>query len=482
MSTTNTDERTIEGSQGKAARNDHARTTPDTNTEPYRRKWYRTTFFNVTIIAACAFIAPGLWAAINGLGAGGGEKPEYVNAANSVVFVLQVVICIFGSSIIARVGLYWAFISGMIGFPIYAAALYCHIKYGNDWFLMVASVIEGVFSGIFWLTEGALILSYPEKHRRGRYLAYWLASRIIGQMIGGAISLGFNASQSQRGHISVNTYLIFISIQALGPFVASALSPPEKVQRADHTYVKVDLPQKLGTELRAMGSLICRKEVLLLTPMIFQSAFPEAFISTYNATYFTVRSRALASLVASTCVIVTNFLLGSFLDWRKLTINSRAIIAFCLIYSFMASLYVYAMIVNKGFERRNERPTYDWLSDGFGRAVCIYIFMLVGLNLMVDYLYWLVGTVNRNGGEIVRLSAIIRGLESAGQAISYGINSLDQDQFSLSGAVTVNLSLFAACLIPSALVIWGVGIVDGKKVHAIVQDEQTEYSVLALEH
>ncbi|KAJ3542842.1 hypothetical protein NM208_g3886 [Fusarium decemcellulare] len=444
---------------------------------PRKRTWYRTTFFNGTVVAVCAFIAPGLWAAMNGLGAGGAASPYYVNAANSVIFVLQFVVCIFGSSIIARVGLKWAFVSGMIGFPIYAASLYTHVKYENNWFLMLACVIDGIFSGIFWLTEGAIILAYPEKHNRGKYLAYWLGLRIVGQMIGGSVSLAVNASSDKKGAISVNTYLIFISIQVLGPFVASTLSSPNKVQRSDGTEVNVTLPKGLKQELHAMWRVLCRREILLLTPMMFQSVFSEAFFSTYNATYFTVRSRALASLVASTCVVFANLGLGFFLDSRKLTVNFRALTAFVLIYSFEASLYIYAMIICKDFESRTENPVFDWVDDGFGRAVCVYIFMLVGFNLMYDYLYWLVGTVNKDGGDIVRLSAMIRGIESCGQAISYGINSINSTSFPLSGAVAVNLSFFAACIIPATFVIWDVGIINGVKVHAIVQDEDPSEAI-----
>ncbi|KAI8676431.1 hypothetical protein NCS56_00530800 [Fusarium sp. Ph1] len=95
--------------------------------------------------------------------------------------------------------------------------------------------------------------------------------------------------------------------------------------------------------------------------------------------------------------------------------------------------------------------------------------MLIGFNLMYDYLYWLVGCVNKNGADLMRLSAIIRGIESAGQAISCGINSISS--FPLSGAVAVNMSFFAACIIPAAFVIFKVGIIDGVKVHDIVQDE-----------
>ncbi|KAM5349018.1 hypothetical protein ACJ41O_008841 [Fusarium nematophilum] len=434
-----------------------------------RRTWHHTTLFNVSIVAACAFIAPGLWAAMNGLGGAGAADPYYVNAANSVIFCLQFVICIVGSSLIARIGLRWAFALGMTGFPLYAASVYCNVKYGNTWFLMVACVVDGITSGIFWLTEGAIVLAYPEKHRRGKYLAYWLASRIVGQMVGGAVTLGVNADRREQGHISVETYLVFISIQVLGPFVAALLSPPHRVQRSDRSPVVIDIPKGLKDELRSMWGLVCRREILLLLPMMFQSVFSEAFFSTFNATYFTVRARALASLVASTCVIVSNFTLGFWLDWRKPTLNTRAVGAFAVIYAFEMALYIYAMIITKEYEGMDTKPVLDWTDSGFGRGVCVYILMLVGFNLMYDYLYWLVGTVNKNGADLIRLSAVIRGVESAGQAISYGINSINT--FALSGAVAVNLSFFAACIIPSAFVVLKVGIVDGVKVHDIIQDE-----------
>lgn len=101
--------------------------------------------------------------------------------------------------------------------------------------------------------------------------------------------------------------------------------------------------------------------------------------------------------------------------------------------------------------------------------VCVYILMFVGFNLMYEYLYWLVGTINRDGADLIRLSAVIRGVESAGQAISYGINSIDS--FKLSGAVGVNMSFFAACIIPSAFVVFKTGIINGEKAHPIVHDE-----------
>lgn len=54
-----------------------------------RRVWYRTTLFNAFIIGGVGFLAPGLWNAMNALGAGGAESPFLINAANALVFGLS---------------------------------------------------------------------------------------------------------------------------------------------------------------------------------------------------------------------------------------------------------------------------------------------------------------------------------------------------------------------------------------------------------
>lgn len=54
-----------------------------------KRSWYHTTLFNAFIIGGVGFMAPGLWNAMNSLGAGGAESPFLINAANALVFALS---------------------------------------------------------------------------------------------------------------------------------------------------------------------------------------------------------------------------------------------------------------------------------------------------------------------------------------------------------------------------------------------------------
>lgn len=53
------------------------------------KHWYRGTLFNAYVIGAVGFAAPGLWNAMNALGAGGARSPYLVNLANALVFGLM---------------------------------------------------------------------------------------------------------------------------------------------------------------------------------------------------------------------------------------------------------------------------------------------------------------------------------------------------------------------------------------------------------
>lgn len=75
-------------------------------------QWHRSTFFNITVLGLCNFAAPGIWGAMNSLGAGGAQKPYLVNTANALTFCLMVVSCWLGSGLVKVIGIKGALIFG----------------------------------------------------------------------------------------------------------------------------------------------------------------------------------------------------------------------------------------------------------------------------------------------------------------------------------------------------------------------------------
>lgn len=170
-----------------------------------KRVWYRSTLFNALIIGGVGFLAPGLWNAMNSLGAGGAESPFLINAANTLVFGLMGFFCLFGGPIANRIGLTYTLLLGAVGYPIYAAGLYTNNRFENVWFVLVGAVACGISAGLFWASEGAIALGYPEPSKRGGCMNIWVWLRTLGPTVGGAIVLGLDHKDSGKGSVGWQT-------------------------------------------------------------------------------------------------------------------------------------------------------------------------------------------------------------------------------------------------------------------------------------
>lgn len=246
-------------------------------------KWYRSTFYNALILGVCNFLAPGIWGAMNSLGAGGEEKPYLVNGANALTFCLMVVSCFFSSVVVRKIGIKWALIFGTLGFAPYAAGLYTNNRFGTEWFVLLGAALCGISAGVFWMAEAAIALSYPEPYNQGRFLGFWLSFRLGGQVLGGAINLGINAKRNESGKVSYTVYLIFIALQALGPFAGLLLNKPSKVQRTDGVPVNMNIPNSNWHEIKATTRLFFSRNFLLIIPLIAQAVYTEAVMFTFES-------------------------------------------------------------------------------------------------------------------------------------------------------------------------------------------------------
>ncbi len=137
------------------------------------RGFFRSTLFQILIVGLCAFCAPGIWSAMNGLGVGGSQSPNLVNSANALLYAFMTVTCFAGPWATNAIGFQYTLSLGSIGYPLYAAGLYLNSRTGATWLVYLGSVTCGISAGLFWSVEGAIATGYPEQHKRGRYIATW---------------------------------------------------------------------------------------------------------------------------------------------------------------------------------------------------------------------------------------------------------------------------------------------------------------------
>ncbi|KAF1962374.1 major facilitator superfamily transporter [Byssothecium circinans] len=393
---------------------------PSHHDEP--RKWYRSTLFNAFVIGGVGFMAPGLWNAMNDLGAGGALDPYLVNAANALVFGLMGLLCLFGGPIANRIGLANTLLLGAVGYPIYSAGLYVNNRYGNVWLVLVGAVACGISAGLFWVSEGAVALGYPEPGKRGKYMNIWLWFRTGGPLVGGLIVLALNndASAKKKGKVGYQTYLIFIALQAAACPLALALSPPEKVQRSDGSKVVIRAEKSFKDEIKALWRVSKRKDIVLLLPIFYATMFNQ-YNGNFKTYYFGVRARALIGFTTNFGVLLSSQLISWFLDYKKLTVKRRITYSFYYVVVLHVIAWVYAWVVQEKYTRNP--PALDWEDKGFTEGFFVLVLWDFSRQSLQNWLYYLLATKTDNISELSRFAGVLRGQESLGQAVSFGLNT-----------------------------------------------------------
>jgi len=79
--------------------------------------------------------------------------------------------------------------------------------------------------------------------------------------------------------------------------------------------------------------------------------------------HFSTRSRALASLVTALVQIFATGIMGTFLDWKHLTLNQRARFGFLGMMALSGGIWVWAVAIQHKYQRTN--PALDWADSAF---------------------------------------------------------------------------------------------------------------------
>lgn len=389
---------------------------------PAKRQWYRSTLFNAFVIGLVGFLAPGLWNAMSALGAGGAQEPYLVNAANALVFAIMGILCLVGGPIANRIGLSWTLFLGAVGYPIYSAGLYTNNRFGNVWLVLVGAVACGFSAGLFWASEGAIALGYPEPGKRGKYMNIWLWFRTGGPLVGGAIVLALNndASAKKKGKLDAHTYLIFVALQCVAAPVALLLSPPEKVQRSDGSKVIVRAEKTFKGELRSLWNVCKRRDIILLLP-VFWAAYFNQYSGNFQTYYFGVRARALIGFVSNFGTLLSSQLMSSFLDYKGISVKRRIELGFFYVIAWHVIAWVYGWVIQEKYTANP--PVWDWEDKGFVEGFFVLVLWDFARQSLQNWLYYFLATKTDNISELSRFSGVLRGQESFAQAVSYGLNT-----------------------------------------------------------
>ncbi|OQD66643.1 hypothetical protein PENPOL_c004G00794 [Penicillium polonicum] len=389
-------------------------------------RFYRSCLLQIIIVGLVAFCEPGIWTALNNLGAGGNAKPYLNNAANALTYGLMSVGCFLAGGVTNKITAKWTLFIGAAFYTPYAAGLYCNNRYGNEWFLLLGAALCGIGASLLWASEAAIAVGYPEEEKRGRYVAIWMSIRQMGPLVGGAISLALNVNTAHVGKVTYTTYLGLVAISSLGAPFALLLSQPQDVIRSNGTKIPYMKKTSLSVETRAIWKQLRNKYMLLLIPVFLAGQFGATYQGNYLTTYFTVRSRALASFLTAVVGAAANISTGLFLDLKFFSRGTRSKIVYIVVLVFVTASWVWNAVVETKLSRMAEPPAFD-LGDGpfFNSAFTVYIFFRFFYEVLQTYIYWLMAEIKgaQGDGDIARTTGILRSWESIGSTIAYAVGA-----------------------------------------------------------
>ncbi|KAJ5787895.1 Major facilitator superfamily domain general substrate transporter [Penicillium paradoxum] len=389
-------------------------------------RFYRSCLFQIIIVGLVAFCEPGIWTALNNLGAGGNAKPYLNNAANALTYGLMSIGCFLAGGVTNKITAKWTLFIGAAFYTPYAAGLYCNNRFGNEWFLLLGAALCGIGASLLWASEAAIAVGYPEEEKRGRYVGIWMGIRQMGPLVGGAISLALNIKTAQAGKVTYTTYLGLVAISSLGAPFALLLSQPQNVIRSNGTKIPYMKKTSLVIEARAIWKQLSNKYMLLLIPVFLAGQFGVTYQGNYLTTYFTVRSRALASFLTAVVGATANITTGLLLDIKALSRPARSRAMYIFILTFVTAAWIWMAIVQTTLSRKTDPPAFD-LGDGpfFNSSFTVYLFFKFFYEVLQTYIYWLMAEIKgaQADGDIARTTGILRSWESIGSTIAYAVGA-----------------------------------------------------------
>ncbi|KAF5252695.1 hypothetical protein FANTH_2322 [Fusarium anthophilum] len=394
-------------------------------------KFYRSVLFQMILLGLLSCVGPAMSDAISNLGGGGLSTPYLANLATSLNYTAGCLLTLLGGPLINKFGIKWSCIIAAVGMPLSGSAYYVCAKYRVNWYLIFAKILTGFTYGFLYVAESTAMLSYPLANDRGFYLGVWSAMRNSGSVIGGAINFSNNYSDSKAGGVAWSTYLVFIAFGK--PHSSKAISEASNKSSKNvlawygHSCSRqLDVSDAMmapkfpcprepagSKSLLLYGSTYSAESGIktwLMALPAFYSFFCGGTMGTYLSLHFSVRARALSSLLLHRA------------RWSQ---TKRAWVSFAcwLIPQAACFIWIGVEYAKFGGGKLENALDYETNTRGWVEAYLPYLMMQSTSYVCQLSLYWILGTFSTDAGSSARSGGLLRAFETAGQTVSYAINS-----------------------------------------------------------
>lgn len=233
-----------------------------------------------------------------------------------------------------------------------------------------------------------------------------------------------NLNTADTSGVATGTYVAFIAIMVVGCCVSLLLLNPQQVRRSDGRPLEHFRQTSFKREVIDTFKLLKEWRLVVLFPAFFASNFFYSYQFGINAFYFSLRTRALNSMVYWLTQILGTFGLGLILDNQRILRRKRGIIALIVTCVFVTATWIGGAIFQTQFDMHSTPPNVDWTSSKFGGPFVLYFMYGISDAMWQCWCYWIMGTLSNESYKLARCAGYYKAVQSAGSAISFGISSL----------------------------------------------------------
>ncbi|KAI9203160.1 major facilitator superfamily domain-containing protein [Polychytrium aggregatum] len=397
----------------------------------------------VVLLGLICFGCPGMFNAVNNLGAGGGTDPTTGSNANAALYTTFAIFGLFGGAINNILGPRIQMFIGGLTYSLYiGASLNNDVSGGADGpagakaFFIIAGAILGVGAGLLWSSQGALIMAYPTEEKKATYFAiFWIIFN-LGSVFGNTVGLILNFNNPDVA-ISNGTFGAFIGITILGSCCALLLADPKTVVRADGTPVEVITQGNIIGEAIEVLKLFGNWRMLLMAPCFLASNYFYAYQFNYiNGHFYNVRSGSFNGALYWAFQAIGSYVISKFLDNEKWSRHTRSRVGLAVVFIGNAALWIGAIIYQQtafndvapgtplGKTRVDLFGTPGQTHPAMWGITIMYVLMAALDAMFQSYAYWIMGALTNDYATLSRYGGFYKGIQSFGGAISWIIGGV----------------------------------------------------------
>jgi hypothetical protein len=251
----------------------------------------------------------------------------------------------------------------------------------------------------------------------------------MGAVIGSAIELGltYNSNDTSLGDAP---YAVFMVLSFLGACCAIFLKNPSTVIRKDGTRVYIPAQTSWQAEFVGLYRLLRTDYwVVLLFPLFYGSnLFYTWQQQDYNAPVFTLRARALNSMLYWGSQMVAAYLFSFVLDSKRLSRRARIWAGWAVVFVFLWAVWGGSYAKQTQYTRAdNAAKTIQLIDLTMSRAYAgpalLYAFSGFFDALWQAFAYALIGAFSNDMSKLAFLAGFYKSLQSAGGATGFAMDS-----------------------------------------------------------